>query len=38
MQNRRNVVDDDVDRPVAGWWGATLQVGKRKWVRIAEPA
>jgi tyrosyl-tRNA synthetase len=29
---------DDVSRPVSGWWGATLQVGKRKWVRIAEPA
>ena len=29
---------DDVCRPVSGWWGATLQVGKRKWVRIAEPA
>jgi tyrosyl-tRNA synthetase len=29
---------DDVSRPVSAWWGATLQVGKRKWVRIAEPA
>ena len=32
------VVEEDVDRPINGWWGTTLQVGKRKWVRIAEPA
>jgi tyrosyl-tRNA synthetase len=32
------VVESDVNRPVGGWWGTTLQVGKRKWVRIAEPA
>jgi tyrosyl-tRNA synthetase len=32
------VVEDDVNRPISGWWATTLQVGKRKWVRIAEPA
>jgi tyrosyl-tRNA synthetase len=32
------VTESDVNRPVGGWWGATLQVGKRNWVRIAEPA
>jgi tyrosyl-tRNA synthetase len=32
------VVEEDVDRPINGWWGTTLQVGKRKWVRIAKPA
>jgi hypothetical protein len=30
------VNDDDV-RPVSQWWGATLQVGKRNWVRVVEP-
>jgi tyrosyl-tRNA synthetase len=32
------VVEDDLNRPISGWWSTTLQVGKRKWVRIAEPA
>jgi hypothetical protein len=31
-------VSDDIVRPVAQWWGATIQVGKRKWARIVEPA
>jgi tyrosyl-tRNA synthetase len=32
------VAADDVARPVPRWWGVTLQVGKRKWVRIAGPS
>jgi tyrosyl-tRNA synthetase len=31
------VVAADVARPVAQWWGSTIQVGKRKWVRITAP-
>jgi tyrosyl-tRNA synthetase len=31
------VVGDDVARPVPQWWGATVQVGKRKWARIVGP-
>jgi tyrosyl-tRNA synthetase len=33
-----SVVSDDIARAPAEWWGTTLQVGKRKWVRIVEPA
>jgi tyrosyl-tRNA synthetase len=32
------VVTEDIARRPAEWWGTTLQVGKRKWVRIVEPA
>lgn len=32
------VVADDAERPAAEWWGSTLQVGKRKWVRIVQGA
>ena len=32
-----DVMVEDVSRPVRQWWGATVQVGKRKWVRISEP-
>ena len=27
-------VTDDAVRPAPGWWGTTLQVGRRNWVRI----
>jgi tyrosyl-tRNA synthetase len=32
------VAGEDAARPVAAWWGSTVQVGKRKWVRIVAPA
>jgi hypothetical protein len=32
-----SVAGDDVARPVAQWWGSTLNIGRRNWVRIAEP-
>ena len=28
------VVTADISRPAPQWWGATVQVGKRRWVRI----
>jgi tyrosyl-tRNA synthetase len=32
------VVTDDLARPVSAWWGTTVNVGKRKWVRIVKPS
>ncbi len=32
------VVADDLERPARQWWDATLQVGRKRWVRVAEPA
>jgi tyrosyl-tRNA synthetase len=32
------VVRTDVARPASGWWGATISVGRRSWVRIVPPA
>jgi tyrosyl-tRNA synthetase len=31
------VAGEDLARKAPEWWGATLQVGKRKWARIVEP-
>jgi tyrosyl-tRNA synthetase len=27
-------VTEDVSRPPSGWWGTTLQIGRRRWARI----